>query len=314
LENNMNFTNTTRRAMQAVAVMLALALPAMAAMSPADARVGRGFSMGSRGSHTFSMPPRTSTAPRTALPFNRTYGQPSRPMGGGFFNRPGGGLLRGLAAGFLGAGLFGLLFGHGLFSGIGGFSSILGLILQIGLIVLLARLAMAWWQRRNLSQPAYADAGLGGSAANLPGGMAFGAGSGSAPLQILPADYEAFERLLGDIQAAWSDEDIARLGTLATPEMVQYFEGDLQDNRARNQINKVSGTRLLQGDLAEAWREGDADYASVAMRFSMVDRTLDRSTGRVVGGSDQPTEAVEVWTFVRQHGGNWMLSAIQQTT
>ena len=310
----MNLTNTTRRAMQAVAVMLALALPAMAAMSPADARVGRGFSMGSRGSHTFSMPPRTSTAPRTALPFNRTYGQPSRPMGGGFFNRPGGGLLRGLAAGFLGAGLFGLLFGHGLFSGVGGFSSILGLILQIGLIVLLARLAMAWWQRRNLSQPAYADAGLGGSTANLRDGMGFGAGSGSAPLQILPADYEAFERLLGDIQAAWSDEDIARLGTLATPEMVQYFEGDLQDNRARNQINKVSGTRLLQGDLAEAWREGDADYASVAMRFSMVDRMLDRSTGQLVGGSDQPTEAVEVWSFVRRHGGNWMLSAIQQTT
>lgn len=310
----MNLTNTTRRAMQAVAVMLALALPAMAAMSPADARIGRGFSMGSRGSHTFSMPPRTSTAPRTALPFNRSYGQPSRPMGGGFFNRPGGGLLRGLAAGFLGAGLFGLLFGHGLFSGVGGFSSILGLILQIGLIVLLARWAMAWWQRRNLSQPAYADAGLGGPAANLRGGMGFGAGSGSAPMQILPADYEAFERLLGDIQAAWSDEDIARLGTLATPEMVQYFEGDLQDNRARNQINKVSGTRLLQGDLAEAWREGDADYASVAMRFSMVDRTLDRSTGQLVGGSDQPAEAVEVWTFVRQHGGNWMLSAIQQTT
>ncbi|MGH6714757.1 MAG: Tim44 domain-containing protein [Bradyrhizobium sp.] len=314
----MKFTNPTRRAIQAVAIMLALALPAMAMMSSADARIGRGFSLGSRGSHTFSMPPRTSTAPRTALPFNRTNGQPSRPsfgpMGGGYFNRPGGGLLHGLAAGFLGAGLFGLLFGGGLFSGIGGFSSILGLILQIGLIVLLARWAMAWWQRRNLSQPAYADAGPGGPAANLRGGMGFGPGSGSAPLQILPADYEAFERLLGDIQAAWSDEDVARLETLATPEMVQYFEGDLQDNRARNQINKVSATRLLQGDLAESWREGDADYASVAMRFSMVDRMLDRSTGQLAGGSDQPMEAVEVWTFARQHGGNWMLSAIQQTS
>jgi predicted lipid-binding transport protein (Tim44 family) len=314
----MNFTNTTRRAVQAIAIVLALALPAMATMSPADARAGRGFSFGSRGSHTFSMPPRTSTAPRAALPFNRSYGQPSRPsfgrMGGGYFHRPGGGLLRGLAAGFLGAGLFGLLFGGGLFSGIGGFSSMLGLILQIGLIVLVARWAMAWWQRRKLSQPAYADAALGGSAANLRGGMGFGMGAGSAPLQILPADYEAFERLLGDIQAAWSDEDIARLGTRATPEMVQYFEDDLQDNRARNQINKVSATRLLQGDLAEAWREGNADYASVAMRFSMIDRTLDRSTGQLVGGSDQPTEAVEVWTFVRQHGGNWRLSAIQQTT
>jgi predicted lipid-binding transport protein (Tim44 family) len=45
----------------------------------------------------------------------------------------------------------------------------------------------------------------------------------------------------------------------------------------------------------------------------MIDRTLDRATGRLVGGSEQPQEVVEVWTFVRPHGGDWMLSAIQQT-
>jgi predicted lipid-binding transport protein (Tim44 family) len=221
--------------------------------------------------------------------------------------------LGGLAGGFLGAGLFGLLFGGGMFSGLGGFSSILGLVLQLGLIFLLVRWAMSWWQRRSMAQAAYAGpgAGLGGSP-NLRSGMG-GFGSTSAPIQILPADYEAFERLLVDTQSAWSDEDIARLSRLATPEMVAFFERDLQENRARNQINKVSGSKLLQGDLAEAWREGDTDYASVAMRFSMIDRMLDRATGRMVGGSDQPTEAVEVWTFVRPRGGNWMLSAIQQT-
>jgi predicted lipid-binding transport protein (Tim44 family) len=75
----------------------------------------------------------------------------------------------------------------------------------------------------------------------------------------------------------------------------------------------VSGTRLLQGDLAEAWREGDSDYATVAMRFSMVDRTVDRTTGRLVEGSEQPVEATEVWTFLRPRGGAWQVSAIQQT-
>jgi predicted lipid-binding transport protein (Tim44 family) len=235
------------------------------------------------------------------------------PVGGGFFNRPGGGLLRGLAAGFIGAGLFGLLFGGGMFSGIGGFSSILGLILQIGLIVLLVRLAMSWWQRRSVSQPAYAGPGVGpGAPTGLGSGMGFGFGS-SAPLEILPADYEVFERLLIEIQAAWSNEDTAQLHKLATPEMVSYFVRDLETNQAQNQINKVSGTKLLQGDLAEAWREGDTDYASVAMRFSMVDRMLDRATSRLVGGSEQRTEATEVWTFMRPRGGNWVLSAIQQT-
>ena len=60
----------------------------------------------------------------------------------------------------------------------------------------------------------------------------------------------------------------------------------------------------MQGDLAEAWREGDTDYASVAMRFSMVDKTVDRATGRMVAGSEQPTEVTEVWTFVRPRGGD----------
>jgi predicted lipid-binding transport protein (Tim44 family) len=143
--------------------------------------------------------------------------------------------------------------------------------------------------------------------------MGFGLGSGSAPPQIQPADYEAFERLLVDMQKAFSDEDINKLRTIATPEMVTFFTEDMQQNRARNQVNKVSDTKLLQGDLAEAWREGDADYASVAMRFSMVDRYVDATSGRLVGGSEQPVEATEVWTFVRERGGNWMLSAIQQT-
>jgi predicted lipid-binding transport protein (Tim44 family) len=236
------------------------------------------------------------------------------PAGGGFFNRPGGGMLRGLAAGFLGAGLLGMLFGGGMFSGLGGLSSIFGLILQIGLIVIVVRLAMSWWQRRHETASAYAGPAMGGGAqSSFRSGTGFGLGSGSAPLEIVPADYEAFERLLGDIQAAWSNEDIARLHTLATPEMVSYLSGDLQANRARNVINKTSNVKLLQGDLAEAWREGDTDFASVAMRFSLVDKTLDRASGRLVEGSELPSEITEVWTFVRPRGADWELSALQQT-
>jgi len=325
----MRFSLHLRGVVQAIAVVLALALPTVLVISSADARVGGGFSSGSRGSRTFSPPPSTSTAPGTAQPFNRTFSQPGSPnigapaggglfnRPGGLFNRPGGGLLGGLAAGFLGAGLFGMLFGGGMFSGIGGFSSILGLLLQIALIVLVVRLAMSWWHRRQMTEPAYAGAGPGvgaGQAQASTFGRGFGFGSGSAPLEIQPADYEAFERLLGEIQVAWSNEDIGRLRMLATPEMVSYLEGDLEQNRARNRINKTSGTRLLQGDLAEAWREGDTDFASVAMRFSLIDRTLDRTTGQLVEGSEQPTEITEVWTFLRPRGGNWELSAIQQTS
>jgi predicted lipid-binding transport protein (Tim44 family) len=315
----MKFTQRVSGIVQAIAVVLSLALPLMLAVSPADARVGGGFSSGSRGARTFSAPPSTSTAPNAAQPFNRTFTQPGSPgigapaTGGGFFNRPHG-LLGGLAAGFLGAGLLGMLFGGGMFGGLGGLSSIFGLILQIGVIVIVVRMAMSWWQRRHDTAPAFAGASTG---AGAPSGFraaasGFGLGSGSAPLEIIPSDYEAFERLLGDIQAAWSNEDIATLHTLATPEMVSYLAKDLGEHKAQNVINKTSDVKLLQGDLAEAWREGDTDYASVAMRFSLVDKTIDRASGRMVSGSEQPTEVTEVWTFLRPRGASWELSAIQQ--
>src|SRR5215813_2983177 len=123
-------------ALCAVAAVLAFA------MTDADARAGRGGSFGSRGSQTFSAPPSTTTSPGVR-PIERSMTQPGQPGGtlaqrppvsspiGGFFNRPG----------FLG-GLF-------------GFASMLGLMLQIGLIVIIGYLVWTWWQRR--SQPAMAS-------------------------------------------------------------------------------------------------------------------------------------------------------------
>src|SRR3954449_12355327 len=117
-ETNMSFTQRTRGIVRAIAIVLSLAVPLAMAMSSADARVGGGGSSGSRGSRTFSAPPSTTTAPNAAQPMNRTFSQPGAPAAagaaggaakGGFFNRPGMGMLGGLAAGFLGAGLLGML-------------------------------------------------------------------------------------------------------------------------------------------------------------------------------------------------------------
>src|SRR5258708_17959279 len=162
-EAHMRFTQRARGIVQAIAVVLSLALPLVIAIASADARPGGGGSMGSRGSRTFSAPPSTTTAPGTAQPLNRTMTQPGSPgvgapapAGGGFFNRPGMGMLGGLAAGFLGAGLLGMLFGGGMFSGLGGLSSIFRLILQIGLIIIVVRVAMWWWQRLPAPPPPYA--------------------------------------------------------------------------------------------------------------------------------------------------------------
>jgi len=282
----------------------------------AHARAGGGFSLGSRGVRTFSMPPTTRTAPGTAAPITRSITQPgssnafgSPVTGSGLF---GGGLFGGLAAGFLGAGLFGLLFGHGFFGGMGGFASLLGLALQIVLMIFVVRLIAAWWQRRHMPAYAVAHPATGYGSAGLGGTMGVSAPTGEQQLTIAKSDYDAFERLLGEIQSAYSAEDLSALRPRVTPEMFSYFCEQLTESVSRGLVNRVSDVKLLRGDLAEAWREGDTDYATVAMRFALTDSMVERTSGRTVEGGS-PSEVAEVWTFRRARGGNWLLSAIQQT-
>jgi predicted lipid-binding transport protein (Tim44 family) len=283
----------------------------------AHARVGGGFSGGSRGMRTFSAPPATPTAP-SAAPIQRSITQPGNVAPNGQTGiRPGlfgGGLFGGLAAGFLGAGLFGLLFGHGLFGGMAGFASMIGLLLQVVLVVIVARLIFAWWQRRNMP-PAYAAAhpvtghNFGGVGEMLGGANLSPAGG---DLAIAKSDYDAFERSLGDIQAGYSTEDLSTLRAKVTPEMLSYFSEQLATNASRGLINRVTDVKLLRGDLAEAWREGNTDYATVAMNFALKDSMVERASGQTVEGGE-PSEVTELWTFMRARGGNWLLSAIQQT-
>jgi hypothetical protein len=72
--------------------------------------------------------------------------QPAYPAGslGGLFSRPG--LIGGFAAGFLGAGIFGLLFGHGVVGELSGVPSILGVVFQFALLLAFAWLISAWWR------------------------------------------------------------------------------------------------------------------------------------------------------------------------
>jgi predicted lipid-binding transport protein (Tim44 family) len=127
------------------------------------------------------------------------------------------------------------------------------------------------------------------------------------------ADYAAFERTLHEVADAYGRQDVATLWTLATPEMAGYLQEELNEDAQNGIRRKGTGVRLLQGDLAEAWREGDTDYATVAMRFTIAEVTVDKASGRIVSGdANTPIEATEVWTFRRDRGGPWKLSAIQQ--
>lgn len=220
--------------------------------------------------------------------------------------------------GLLGAGLAGLLLGHGFFGGGLGMLGFLGFLLQIGLIALAVMFVVRLFRSR---QPAMAGGPnmmarggmpqpgpmMGGSA-----GGGFGGGTNVRPVEIGPQDYQQFEQLLQGIQAAWSNHDLNGLRAMSTPEMVSYFADQLADQASRGVRNQVTDVRLLSGDLAEAWAEGDREYATVAMKFSMIDVTVDQAGRAVEGNPNQPVAATEIWTFLRARGGHWVLSAIQQ--
>ena len=72
------------------------------------------------------------------------------------------------------------------------------------------------------------------------------------------------KRFPGDIQAAYSTEDISTLRAKVTPEMLSYLSEQLAGNASRGLINRVTDLKLLQGDLAEAWREGNTGRARAA--------------------------------------------------
>ena len=319
--------------------LLSAAFVAMTLVSVDFAEARRG---GSRGMRTQQVAPPTRTAPNQTGPVERSMtpntaarqqqaaGQQQRP---GMFNGLGGGLGGGLMRGLLIGGLFGMLLGYGF----GGMAGALGFLVQLLLIGALVWLAMAFFRSR--SQPAIAG---GAPAPETPRGPDFGRpaqrdaapqptparsatgftlpriGGGAAAatpqttdITLDPADLDMFERRLGEVQRAFADEDHAALRRLSTPEMVSYFSEELADNARSGVRNEVSGVKLLQADIAEAWSEGADDYATAAFRYEAIDVLRDRATGALAGGVEEPTETVELWTFVRKNGGEWKLSAIQ---
>ncbi|CAH1656528.1 Tim44 domain-containing protein [Hyphomicrobiales bacterium] len=299
----------------------------------AEARPGGGRSSGSRGSFTNSAPPATNTTPGGAQTFQRT--NPSSPSMAGpsagaaaaqaarpSFARN---MMMGIGAGLLGAGLFGLLSGSGFFSGLASLAGMFGFLLQLALIAGIVMLAIRFFRRRSEPQLAGAGAPYARQGYDAPqpqpaaarmGGFGGGASAAAVqpqPIELAGEDFNSFERLLGEINTAYSNEDEAGLRQRTTPEMFGYFDEDLSENVRRGVADRVSDVKLLQGDLSQAWREDNTDYATVAMRFSLINTLYDRKSGQVVDGNPSQTQEVkEYWTFLRERGGAWKLSGIQQ--
>ncbi len=304
------------------------------AVSTVDAKPGKGSNSGSRSSRTDSSVPSTPTAPRT------TTGAPASPAA--VPGRPAAAaaaaqaakpsmmstMAKGFAMGLIGAGLFGLLSGSGLFGNLSGTMGFLGLLLQVALIVLIARLAWNFFRNRQQANQPQAAAPAGYARAPVPemAGTAGGSMAAAQPAMqpvapqpvdnvgIGPDDYTAFQGVLTDLMAAYSNEDITGIRRLATPDVAAQFIRELHENQQKGVVNRIGQPELLQGDLAESWYEDSAAFATVAMRFTMTDVMIERASGKIVSGNaNQREESVEIWTFRREGAGRpWVLCGQQQ--
>ena len=319
------FLTTTIAAIAAVSVGVGVA----------DARVGGSKSSGSRGTQSTTPPPATNTAPKPAAPMERSTAPTTGAATAGAAQAAKPGMFGGLGKGLLMGGLMGLGLA-GLFGGFGAFGAMFGMLLQIALLGGVIFLAYNFFRNRNRPAMASAPANSPMAAANplnpntlarqanpqqasLNGG--FGGAAASAPVQpkldVTPEDFNAFETMLTKAQLSYGRQDRAALPFLATPEMVSYFNDDLDADEAQGVRNELSDVKLVQGDLAESWVEKDAEFATVAMRYALRDAKVDIKSGRVVSGSKTDLQEVtEIWTFRRPRGAPiqaWRISAIQQT-
>jgi predicted lipid-binding transport protein (Tim44 family) len=303
------------RILLAVFFCLTLALaPSLAEARAGSSSSGGGSSMGSRGTRTFDSngaAPVTRSmtqTPSATSPLSGATGAAGAYGGGSFFQRHP--FMSGLAGGFLGSMLFSSLGG-----GIGGLGHVFGGLLTVLIIGLLIFFVIRLFSGRGFS-----FAGAGGATPR-----SVGAAAAPQPQQyrghdttVGDADLNAFQSIHSAVQEAWGKADLGRLRPLMTPEMLSYFSEELTRNASQGVQNIVSDVRLLKGEISESWEEGDLQYATAYLRWKATDYVarLDRAPGQpdylASGDPKTPTEAEEVWTFVRRRAGNWLLSAIQQ--
>ncbi len=283
---------------------------------------------GSRGSRSYSAPSRPAPSPvapsnPTSPSRSSTQSAPMQPQRPSLF----GGLMGGIA-GFALGGLIGSMLFGGMGRGMGGGIGILEILLIAGGAFFLIR---ALRGRRSEPAPAYADAGAsayGAGSAGWSGGAAAEAPAvPSAPSDLergigfirqmdpgfAPAAFgEWAQRAFADVQDGITRRDLSTVSDRLTPQEYARLQGQCDQLRSARQTNRVEQIQCKRVEVTEAWQESGQDWVTVYIGASLVDYTVDDSTGGLVNGSKSPQEIEEYWTFTRPVGPQpWRLSAIQ---
>jgi predicted lipid-binding transport protein (Tim44 family) len=301
----------------------------------AQARVGGGGSMGSRGTRSYSRPvappsqtaPSRQYAPTPSSPMGQPYQQPSRGLFGGGF---GSSLLGGMAGGMLGGMLFRSLgFGGGAGGGYGGGGGGIGLF-EILLLAGIGYLIYRFVKKNRENAGSYSEPGrvipisdyqsLNQSQAPVYAQEHDELEQGLSHIRQMDPSFEEqrFKDNVMDmffkIQGAWMNRDLSSAAGLLTDEMRGIMQRDVETLLREKKVNRLENIAVRSVEISEAWQESGKDFVTAMVYANLLDYTTDDSTGAVISGSKtDPVKFEEYWTFTRTVGNNpWKLSAINQ--
>jgi predicted lipid-binding transport protein (Tim44 family) len=234
-----------------------------------------------------------------------------------------GGLMGGLAGFALGGLLGSMLFG-GMGGGFGGGIGLLEILLIGGAAFFLFRML-----RARQPQPAAAYAGA-ASSYNAGSWSSVGGTTLEAPPSVSDLD-RGLEHIRGmdasfdpnafaefakstftDVQAGIVKRDLTGVQGRLTPQQYARLQAQCDQLRGARRTNRIEQLRIKRAEVSEAWQESGEDWVTVYFAVSLIDYTVDDSSGSVVDGSTTPVDIEEYWTFTRPVGPKpWRLSAIQ---
>src|SRR5439155_547329 len=120
------------------------------------------------------------------------------------------------------------------------------------------------------------------------------------------------QRAFSDVQDAIARRDLATVADRLTPQEFARLQGQCDQLRGARQTNRVEQIRWRRAEVSEAWQESGQDWVTVYLAASLVDYTVDDTTGALVDGSKTPQDIEEYWNFTGLVGPTpWRLSAIQ---
>lgn len=116
------------------------------------------------------------------------------------------------------------------------------------------------------------------------------------------------------IQAAWMHRDLSPVSDILNSRMKEYLQEDIDRLISGKKINKVENIAVRSVDITESWQEDGFDCITVRVYATVLDYTVDETTGAVIEGSKtEPVKFEEYWTFEKAaNSTRWQMAAINQ--